>query len=182
MLTPTFTSCSSDELDGITSTDELTESELAVTGKLGKSETCRLVFPDKTSIKSPFDQTYCNFYLSDTKSDGTAISSLLAMSTLKEPKGMEALTLSAYFSPVDLQKLSEGSELNPSSVSLSSAFSSSSYDYLTLRTDGGKLYVRSIDQDYITLYLDHLKFDCSGGGYLAKGEFVLYGDLKLAIK
>lgn len=108
----------------------------------------------------------------------------MAISNVKEPKNIESLTFMAHFPVIEMSKLKEGDQLSPTSVSLAMMFSSSSNDWMdfNLKTNSGVLYVRSVDSNTITIYLDHLKFDCYGGSYLAKGEYVLYGDVKFTRK
>lgn len=172
-MMPALVACSSDD-----DFENIYNEEGEVVGKMGKSEDCKLEIPKKSDMKNPFDEKYCSFYLND-KWDGREISSLCAMSTK-----MEGLMFSATFTHTDLSELKKGSKLDLQKVSLGMSISSDSRDYMYLEGQNitGSIYVRSIDDNSITVYLDHLKFNCAGGFHMAAGEYVLYGDLKLTLK
>lgn len=172
-MMPVLVACSSDD-----DFENIYNEEGEVVGKLGKSEDCKLEIPKKSDMKNPFDEKYCSFYLND-KLDGREISSLCAMSTKTE-----GLMFAALFSHVDLSELKKGSKLDLLRVELGMSLSSDSRDYMYQKGQNitGSIYVRSIDGNSITVYLDHLKFNCEGGFHMTKGEYVLYGDLKLTVK
>lgn len=172
---PTLVSCSNDDDLNFASDEEM--SLMEVQGKLGKEEACKLVFPDKAIIKNPFDSKWSSFYVEEGQNAVFA-----ATSMVKKPRDIEHLSLSAAFKNLDISTLKAGDKLIPSSGSLSKWISSNLNDHMRLKENSGAIYVRYIDGSSITLYLDHLKFDCAGGYYLTQGEYLIYGDLKLSIE
>lgn len=172
-MAPALVACSSDDDFSFASDEEI--SLMKIEGKLGKEEACKLVFPDKAVIKNPFDDKFSSFNVKDD------VPSLSAISSVKKPRNIEGLSFFLKFNTADVSKLKSGDKLIPSSGSLGLMFSSDSNDFMSLKGNGGAVYVRRIDGNSITVYLDHVKFDCPGGFHMTGGEYMLYGDLKLPI-
>lgn len=170
-LVPVCVSCNNDDLDFVSNQD------LEMVGQMGSSEDCKLVMPSNAALKNPFDEKF-SYFCENDKLNGTPVSSLSAMRNAQDISKLDGLEFYAILEPVIWDMLRPGDQLSPTSVHLGIMYSSNSSDDMRM-SKGGKIYVRSISADHIVVYLDHLVFTCQGTGYLDKGDYTLYGDLKL---
>lgn len=163
-----FSSCADlDEAD----TYELNSPPMGTSPNAYKELT--LVIPGNQVLENPFE--IINVYYGDYEKDCMQIFCYTISDELPIPK----MTSFALFLEVpDLNKLKAGQSLSIYRSELSWSLSSNLGDYQSYIPNGASVIVREANDEYIDLYVDHLKFFFSSGFHLKDGDYTVFGDIK----
>lgn len=133
-----------------------------------------LVIPGNQVLENPFEIINV-YYGNDYEKDCMQIFCY----TISDELPIPSMTSFALFLEVpDLNKLKAGQSLSIYRSELSWSLSSNLGDYQSYIPNGASVIVREANDEYIDLYVDHLKFFFSSSFYLKDGDYTVFGDIK----
>ncbi len=163
-----FSSCATLDEDG-----DLSAMNNSPIGDFGEIQPLTLVTPDNQVLKNPF--TVFDFCYGDYEDDGLRISCFTSSKELPVPEFTE---FDIRVKIPNFKKLKNGQSLEIYASGLCWPLSSSLGDFGSYIPNGGSVIVREATNEYIDLYIDHLKFPLNGF-HLGVGDYYVYGDLRI---
>lgn len=164
-----FSSCSDmDMVDGA-----LSGMNNSPIGDFGEIQPLTLVTPDNLVLEDQF--TWIDLCYGDYESDGLRIS---CHTTSKELPVPEFTEWSIRVKIPNLKKLKKGQSLDIYSSGICWPLSSDLGDGGAFIPNGASVYVREATDEFIDLYIDHLKYTINHGFHLKNGDYYVYGDLR----
>lgn len=133
-----------------------------------------IILPDNQVLENPFGRP--DVYYGDSyKENCMEIFFFTFSRDLPVPEG----TFFGLFLKIpNLNKLKAGQSLDIYQSEFSCSFSSNLGDFQNHIPNGASVIVREANDEYIDLYVDHLKFNFSHGFHLKNGDYTVFGDIK----
>lgn len=132
-----------------------------------------LILPDNQVLENPFGISV--YYGDDYEKNCMQILCYTFSDELPVPKGT---SFSLFLKVPNLNKLKAGQSLDIFQSQLSWGFSSNAGDYQSYIPNGASVIVREATDDYIDLYVDHLKFVFTSGFHMKNGDYTVFGDIR----
>lgn len=164
-----FSSCSN-----MAEEDNLSAMNNSPIGDFGEIQPLTLVTPDNQVLENAFGHPAV-FYGDDYKEKCMQIFCLTSSRDLPVP---EYTFFGLFLKVPNLNKLKAGQSLDIYQSELSWSFSSSLGDFQNHIPNGASVIVREANDEYIDLYVDHLKFTFSQGFHLKNGDYTVFGDIR----
>lgn len=163
-----FSSCSDMVEDG-----NLSAMNNSPIGDFGEIQPLTLVIPDNKAIEEPFQATGISY-----GAEHEDELSIICMTFCKDYPLREFTNWALFVKVPNLKNLKKGQSLEIYDSNLSCMFSNNSEDYQSYIPNGASVIVREATDEYIDLYIDHLKFTFTSGFYMMNGDYYIFGDLR----
>lgn len=141
-------------------------------GDFGEMKPLTVVTPDNQVLEDPFQVIEISH--DDMHLDGLQI---FGMTLGKDHPLREFTAWTLCVKVPDFQKLKKSQSLEIYNSELCGRASSSSGDFQSYILNGASVIVREANDEYIDLYIDHLKYTLTGF-YLMNGDYYVFGDLR----
>lgn len=133
-----------------------------------------LILPDNQVLENPFE--YRTVYYGDDYEKNCM--QIFCATTSRELPVPEGTFFSLFLKVPNLNKLKAGQALDIFQSQLSWSLSSNAGDYQSYIPNGASVIVREATDDYIDLYVDHLKFVFTSGSFMKNGDYTVFGDIR----